>query len=221
MTAYAGKVLEDILQSSEVLSTMNGVIDKPAIYPSLEGRSVFITGGGSGIGESLVEHFCRARGQGLFRRYCGGCLARRGRAHAARPEHPVPHFIKCDLRDIEALRTAIAEAGRPQRTIQGAGEQCRQRRPPYDRERHSRLLGQPHAGQPAPPVLRRTGSPAADARCGRRLHHQFRLDHMARRRSRLPGLCDGQVRDRRPDPRAWRANWGQRRSGSIACCPAG
>ncbi|HTE80759.1 MAG TPA: 3-oxoacyl-ACP reductase, partial [Reyranella sp.] len=28
-----------------------------ASYPSLEGRTVFVSGGGSGIGASIVEHF--------------------------------------------------------------------------------------------------------------------------------------------------------------------
>ena len=37
---------------------MTGDIDKPAIYPSLKSKSVIVTGGGSGIGESLVRHFC-------------------------------------------------------------------------------------------------------------------------------------------------------------------
>ncbi len=30
-----------------------------AIYPSLKDRAVFVTGGGAGIGASIVEHFCR------------------------------------------------------------------------------------------------------------------------------------------------------------------
>ena len=29
-----------------------------AIYPSLKDRAVFVTGGGCGIGASIVEHFC-------------------------------------------------------------------------------------------------------------------------------------------------------------------
>ena len=38
---------------------MNGYIERPATFPSLQDRSIFITGGGSGIGASLVEHFCQ------------------------------------------------------------------------------------------------------------------------------------------------------------------
>ena len=87
---------------------MNGVIDKPAVFPSLEDRSVFITGGGSGIGESLVEHFCQ---QGALVSFADiaddasrALVARlKGRGLAA------PHYIHCDLRNIEALKLAIAE----------------------------------------------------------------------------------------------------------------
>ncbi len=32
-----------------------------ASYPSLAGRPVFVSGGGSGIGASIVEHFLRSR----------------------------------------------------------------------------------------------------------------------------------------------------------------
>lgn len=88
---------------------MNGHIEQPASYPSLKGKSVFITGGGSGIGESLVEHFTR---QGA--RVCFVDIAeepsRRLVERLAHEGHAAPHFIKCDLRDIEALRRAVGDA---------------------------------------------------------------------------------------------------------------
>ena len=74
-----------------------------ARYPSLEGRVVLVTGGASGIGASLVEHFADQRARIAFLdidRPAGEAVAARTGAL----------FLPCDLRDIAALRTAIAEA---------------------------------------------------------------------------------------------------------------
>lgn len=90
---------------------MQGQIENPASYPSLHGRSVFISGGGSGIGESLVEHFWRQGAKVCFvdiAREPSEALVKR----LAGEGLEAPHFIPCDLRDIEALRAAIADAGK-------------------------------------------------------------------------------------------------------------
>ena len=95
---------------------MNGVIEKPAVFPSLEDRSVFITGGGSGIGESLVEHFCQQGARVSF----ADIADEASQALVARLKSrglAAPHYIHCDLRDIEALKLAIAETGRRQGPI--------------------------------------------------------------------------------------------------------
>ena len=90
--------------------SMNGVIDQPAVYPSLRGRSVFITGGGSGIGESVVEHFA-AQGANVCFVDIAEDASRAVVERVRKAGHIPPHFIKCDIRDIDALRQAVAEAG--------------------------------------------------------------------------------------------------------------
>lgn len=80
-----------------------------AIYPSLQGRSVFVTGGGSGIGASIVSHFAAQGSKVAF----VDIAEEPSTALAAEIEaagHVRPLFLPCDLRDIDALRAAIAEA---------------------------------------------------------------------------------------------------------------
>jgi NAD(P)-dependent dehydrogenase (short-subunit alcohol dehydrogenase family) len=79
-----------------------------ASYPSLHDRVVLVTGGGSGIGASIVEHLCAQRARVAFVDIAQApsealveTIARRGQ--------PAPSFLPCDLRDIAALRAAVAE----------------------------------------------------------------------------------------------------------------
>ncbi len=78
-----------------------------AIYPSLKGRTVLITGGGSGIGESIVEHFA-AQGSkvGFLDIADKPSLALVARLKKKRQ---TVYFEHCDLTDIAALKAAIAK----------------------------------------------------------------------------------------------------------------
>jgi NAD(P)-dependent dehydrogenase (short-subunit alcohol dehydrogenase family) len=79
-----------------------------ATYPSLKDRVVFVTGGGSGIGASIVEHFCAQGSKVAFvdiAREASEALVKA----IAEKGHAKPLFIPCDLKDIPALKRAIAE----------------------------------------------------------------------------------------------------------------
>jgi D-xylose 1-dehydrogenase len=75
-----------------------------AIYPSLKGRSVFVSGGGSGIGASIVEHFAAQGSKVAF-------VDIDEDASRAVAEKTGALFLKCDIRDVKAYQAAIAEAG--------------------------------------------------------------------------------------------------------------
>lgn len=79
-----------------------------AIYPSLRGRAVLVTGGASGIGAAHVAHFAAQGAKVGFldiAAEAGGELVERIEAAG----DPRPAYRHCDLQDIAALRTAIAE----------------------------------------------------------------------------------------------------------------
>jgi NAD(P)-dependent dehydrogenase (short-subunit alcohol dehydrogenase family) len=79
-----------------------------ATYPSLRERVVLVTGGGSGIGESIVEQFCAQGSKVGFLDIAEAeseALVERVRAKG----DPAPLFRRCDLTDIDALQGAVAE----------------------------------------------------------------------------------------------------------------
>jgi D-xylose 1-dehydrogenase len=82
-----------------------------ATYPSLRGRVVLVTGGASGIGASIVEHFCTQGSRVAFLDLDAAAAERlEETVGATGGERPL--FLPCDLRDIPALRAAVAEVRR-------------------------------------------------------------------------------------------------------------
>lgn len=80
-----------------------------AIYPSLRGRSVFITGGGSGIGATMVEAFVAQGAQVAFIDVAEASSRALAESLAA-AGHAAPWWRTCDVRDVPALQAAIADA---------------------------------------------------------------------------------------------------------------
>ena len=82
---------------------------KTATFHDLEGKSVFITGGGSGIGASLTEGFLQQGAKVAFvqrsdsNELCDEMESR----HGSRPL-----FIPCDITDVPALTAAIQKSSK-------------------------------------------------------------------------------------------------------------
>ena len=78
-----------------------------ATFHDLKDSSVFITGGGSGIGAALTDGFL---GQGANVAFVGRSDASAFAAEMGEKHGRAPLFIQCDITDTGALRDAIAQS---------------------------------------------------------------------------------------------------------------
>jgi NAD(P)-dependent dehydrogenase (short-subunit alcohol dehydrogenase family) len=80
--------------------------ENDAVYPSLRGARVFVSGGASGIGAEIVTRFAAQGAQVGF----VDIAAEAGHALVAKlvaAGYPAPRFKVCDLRDIAAYQAAL------------------------------------------------------------------------------------------------------------------
>ena len=78
-----------------------------AVYPDLEGRTVVVTGGGSGIGAAITQAFARQKAKVAFIDIAEA-PSRTLEAELTKAGATV-RFVRADLTDIAALRAAINE----------------------------------------------------------------------------------------------------------------
>ncbi|NIJ33947.1 NAD(P)-dependent dehydrogenase (short-subunit alcohol dehydrogenase family) [Sphingomonas oligoaromativorans] len=81
---------------------------RAAIYPSLAGKRVLVTGGGSGIGEALTEAFVRQGARVAFVDIADEASRSLVERLAEGTDH-APLYRHCDLTNIDQLRSVISD----------------------------------------------------------------------------------------------------------------
>ncbi|RAK51329.1 SDR family NAD(P)-dependent oxidoreductase [Phenylobacterium deserti] len=94
-----------------------------AIYPSLKGKRVVVTGGGSGIGAGLVEAFVRQGAEVHFLDILDSESEKL--AETLGDEHTHPVFHHCDLKDAAAIAATFEKIGPVHVLVNNAGNDDR------------------------------------------------------------------------------------------------
>ena len=80
-----------------------------ASYPSLRGKNIFVTGGGTGIGAAIVSAFAE---QGARVAFVDVAVAESEElAQSLQAQGATVWWQRCDVRDVPALQTAVVQAG--------------------------------------------------------------------------------------------------------------
>jgi NAD(P)-dependent dehydrogenase (short-subunit alcohol dehydrogenase family) len=129
---------------------------KTAIYPSLKDRTVLITGGASGIGSSMVEHFVEQGSKVFF-------LDTNLQAGSKIASKTGAEFIVCDVRDITLLRNVISRISKITVLVNNAANDDRHSmetvEPEYwDERMATNLRHQFFAAQSVVPHMKEVGS---------------------------------------------------------------
>ena len=137
-----------------------------ARYPSLEGRRVLITGGATGIGESLVQHFAQQGASIAFLDIQDEAASQLiQQIHSS--GHPAPAYLHCDITRVDAVHQSVAQAiealGGLDTVINNAGNDQRHATPEVTPELWDQLMAvnlrhQFFVTQAALPALRRSAA---------------------------------------------------------------
>ena len=77
-------------------------------YYDLENKRVFVTGGGSGIGASIVEHFCEQNSEVYFVDI-NVEESNKLISDIKNKNFKIPNYIECDLLNIKELQDTISK----------------------------------------------------------------------------------------------------------------
>lgn len=94
-----------------------------AIYPSLKGKRVVVTGGGSGIGAGIVAGFARQGAEVIFLDVAEADS--RALAEQLAGSAIAPIYTPCDLMDLDALKATLARIGDIDVLVNNAGNDDR------------------------------------------------------------------------------------------------
>jgi short chain dehydrogenase len=178
-----------------------------AVYPSLKDRVVVVTGGASGIGESIVEAFARQDAQVVFfdiQDEAGDGLVQRLAETGLRR----PVYCRCDLTDIDGLQKTVGEVlerfRRVDVLVNNAGNDTRHSM----EEVSSASWDQTDCCESEALLFYDAGSGAVDAGGGR-IDYQYGVDQLGDSRNGYACLQHGESRDCGDEPQL-RASTGSR-----------